>query len=93
MYASPIYLQIPISDAELEFLKEQLQKYNISAQIVATTRPCILIIDEDNAIELRERLIDGIYYYFDKDYELTDEGKISESLIDSIYDALHNSSS
>lgn len=81
-------LQIPISDDEFVFLKSFLEQNDFPTDILVLSNPCKLVLDEEMAINLRECLISNIYIYFDINYELTKEGRIAESLIDAIYDAV-----
>lgn len=78
-------MEILLTNEEYDFLVTFLSNKNIPKSIFEDGAIPKIIIDEDRALEIREWLGDEIIYHFDADYNVTETGRVIESLIDKFF--------
>ena len=80
-------MKIKITKQAYDYLKEknQLNFNSLSVKLI-NNNYFSLTLDQDQAIEIREWALDKLPEFgFDKDYNLTDEGKLLDEIIDKFF--------
>lgn len=77
--------EIMLTEKEYEFLQHFLVKNNFPIEILKAGVPPRLVLESDDmSLNMVDRLGDEVILHFDSEYELTETGRIIESLIDKI---------
>ena len=78
-------MRIQLSRLEFNYLNFFLTNANISHGFKSQQSLSIIDIDEDEAVIIRQLLMEELIYHLDYQYEPTETGIIIESLIDKLF--------